>query len=286
MTPALVDVHKPGPAISRQTPTSKWRAGRTLAKCVFAALSIAPAQYVWMKLNPRQRTRLPRYFHRNMCRALGIEVMATGVPEAGPVLYVANHISWSDIIVLGGQVIGSFVAKADVAHMPLLGKLADLQFTIYVERERRSRTVEQRNEITERLLMGHNIILFPEGTSSEGNVVLPFKTSLFSVVDDPALAHVRIQPVTLSYTHLNGLPMLRAMRHKIGWIGDLDFGPHAWQLMGLGRIRALIQYHPSVKRSDFANRKELARHCEEATAQGLRLANAGRVAGDKAKAIH
>jgi lyso-ornithine lipid O-acyltransferase len=284
MTTAVV---APDLALQSIKPTpNKFRSSMTLARCIFAALSVAPAQYIWMQINPKQRTRLPRYFHRNMCRALGIDVMSAGVPEQGPVLYVANHISWSDIIVLGGQVIGSFVAKADVEKMPVLGTLANLQFTIYVERERRSRTVEQRNEITERLLKGHNIILFPEGTSSEGNTVLPFKSSLFSVVEDPALAHVKIQPVTLSYTHLNGLPIIRALRHKIGWIGDMDFGPHAWQLMGLGRIRALIQYHPAVKRSDFANRKELSKHCEMVTAKGLRLANAGRVSGEKAKPLH
>jgi lyso-ornithine lipid O-acyltransferase len=271
---------------SNNLKSSSWRSWWILARCVVAALSIAPAQYIWMRIYPKQRTRLPRYFHRNMCRALDIEVTAHGQPEQGPVLYVANHISWSDIVVIGGQIIGSFVAKADVEKMPLLGTLANLQFTIYVERERRSRTVEQRNEITERLLQGHNVILFPEGTSSEGNVVLPFKSSLFSVVEDPALAHVRIQPITLSYTHLNGLPLIRALRHKIGWIGDVDFGPHAWQLMGMGRIRALIQYHPSVKRSDFTNRKHLAKHCEDVTAQGLRLANSGRVTGEKAKPLY
>lgn len=256
---------------------SKVRVTRALVGCVSSALALAPLQYVWMRLRPDQPPRIPRLFHRGLCRALGIQIGSTGKPEEGPVLFIVNHLSWSDIPVLGSQLLASFVAKAEVEKMGFVGPMADLQRTIYVERERKSRAAEQRNEIAERLLAGHSVILFPEGTSTEGNAVLPFKSSLFSVVDGPELAHVRIQPVTLCYTHLNGLPLLRAQRHRISWIGDMDFGPHAWNFLGLGRIQALIQYHPAVERSAFANRKVLAKHCEDVIAQGLRLANAGRI---------
>jgi lyso-ornithine lipid O-acyltransferase len=256
---------------------NRFRVFRAMAGCTVYGMTFAALQFFAMRFRPNQLPRIPRKFHRGMCRGLRIDVGTIGTPAEGPVLFVANHLSWSDIPVIGSQLLASFVAKADVEHMGMLGKLADLQRTIYVERERRSRVAEQRNEITERLLSGESVILFPEGTSSEGNAVLPFKSSLFSVVDGPDMAHIRIQPVTLSYTHLNGLPLLRAQRHKIAWVGDMDFGPHAWGFLGLGRIRALIQYHPAVERSTFANRKELAKYCEETVAKGLRLANAGRV---------
>ncbi len=265
------------PAAMPKPKVSKMRVTRALAVCVGSAIAFAPLQYLWLHIRPNQPPRLPRLFHRGLCRALGIEIGSTGQEAKGPVLFIVNHLSWSDIPVLGSQILASFVAKAEVEKMGFVGPMADLQRTIYVERERKSRAVEQRNEIAERLLAGHSVILFPEGTSTEGNAVLPFKSSLFSVVDGPELSHVRIQPITLSYTHLNGLPLLRAQRHQVSWIGDMDFGPHAWSFMGLGRVRALIQYHTAVERGDFANRKELARHCEDVIAKGLRLANAGRV---------
>ncbi len=259
---------------------SKLRVTRALIRCVSSAVALAPLQYVWMRVRPNQPPKIPRLFHKGLCRGLGIEVGALGKAETGPVLFIANHISWSDIPVLGSQILASFVAKAEVEKMGFVGPMADLQRTIYVERERKSRAAEQRNEIAERLIAGHSVILFPEGTSSEGNDVLPFKSALFSVVDGPELAHVRIQPITICYTHLNGLPLLRAQRHKIAWIGDMDFGPHAWNFLGLGRVTALVQYHPSVERSAFANRKDLARHCESVISKGLRLANTGRVQPD------
>jgi 1-acyl-sn-glycerol-3-phosphate acyltransferase len=191
------------------------------------------------------------------------------------VLYVANHISWVDIPVLGSTVIGSFVAKAEVAQMGAVGWLANLQRTIYIKREERGKVEAQRNEIAERLLKGENVILFPEGTSSQGASVLPFKSSLFGVTDTPGLEDVLIQPVTIAYTKLNGLPMLRQQRYKVAWIGDMDFGPHAWALIGLGRIEAVVYFHPPVRRSDFKNRKTLANHCHSVISTCLKRLNAG-----------
>jgi lyso-ornithine lipid O-acyltransferase len=256
---------------------SKLRVTRALATCVSSAIALAPVQYLWMRVRPGSPPRIPRLFHKGLCKGLGIEIGTTGSQSLKPTLFVANHVSWSDIPVLGSQILASFVAKAEVEKMGFVGPMADLQRTIYVERERKSRAAEQRNEISERLLAGDSVILFPEGTSTEGNTVIPFKSSLFSVVDSPDLSHIHIQPITICYTHLNSLPLLRAQRHLVAWIGDMDFGPHAWSFLGLGRVRALIQYHQVVERSAFANRKELARHCEEVISKGLKLANAGRV---------
>lgn len=255
----------------------RWRALQAMLVAALGGSVLIPTAAVAVRLRPRGMPRIQRQVHSWMCRALRIHIDTLGTPAAGQVLYVANHISWSDIVVLGSRILGSFVAKAEVETWPIFGWLADLQRTIYVKREARHKASEQSNAIVERLREGANIILFPEGTSSEGNMVLPFKTSLFSITDTPGLEHLWIQPVTITYTHLNGLPMLRAQRPNIAWIGDMDFGRHAYTILGIGRMRALIQYHAPVRRADFPDRKALARHCEKVIAEGIFHANAGRL---------
>jgi lyso-ornithine lipid O-acyltransferase len=254
------------------------RAWAAMAGIFGTILLCIPPSYFAKLFKPGGQPYFPRRFHRVMCWALRIKVDEVGQPASGPsVLFVANHWSWVDIPVIGSRLLATFVAKAEVGQMGLLGRMADLQQTIYVDREKRTKAADQRNEIAERLLQGHNVILFPEGTSGSGATVLPFKTTLFGVTDALAHTDVLIQPVTISYTHVNGMPVNRANRYKIAWVGDMDFGPHAWGLLGLGRIRAVIQYHPAVRRDDFASRKDLARHCETMVAQGLRAARAGRL---------
>lgn len=253
--------------------------GATVAVC------FAPQMAV-INMAPRGAAAMPRFIHRVFCRIAGVDVRHVGDRlTGGGVLYVANHISWLDIPVLGSTIPASFVAKTEVGDMGLMGKLAAMQRTIYVERGARHRIGEQRDEIAARLAAGDNIILFPEGTSTSGNAVLPFKTSLFAVAEDAALKRaddggpldLRIQPVSLAYTHVNGLPMSRAGRYKVAWIGEDEFAPHFREVMRLGRLRAMVQFHPPVRLSDFGSRKALAQHCQQAVASGLRRANSGRL---------
>lgn len=254
-------------------------AGATVAVC------FAPQMAV-IRVAPRLAAAMPRLIHRVFCRAAGIEVQELGArARGGGVLYVANHISWLDIPVLGSQLPASFVAKNEVGAMGIFGTLAQMQRTIYVEREARHRSGEQRDRIVERLADGDNIILFPEGTSTSGNAVLPFKTTLFGVAEQAARfgaetgcpLDLRIQPVTLAYTHINGLPLCRARRYKLAWVGEDELAPHFRQVMRLGRIRAVLQYHPPVRLADFGSRKALALHCQRIIADGLRRANSGRI---------
>lgn len=252
-----------------------WRAVRALTMASLGLGVLMPPQAVIMRLFPQASMYLPRSFHRLVCRSMGMKVDVIGAPVANKAtLFAANHISWADIPVLGTQILGSFVAKSEVGQWGMVGRLSDMQRTIYVERERRTRSREQSDAIAERLAAGHNIILFPEGTSTAGRTVKPFKSSLFAIAENDAV-DVTVQPVTLAYTHINGMPMLRSSRHKIAWVGDMDLVPHAWELLGLGKVRALIQFHDPVQRSDFANRKELARYCEQVIATGLMRANRG-----------
>lgn len=206
-----------------------------------------------------------------MTRSLGIQVRVHSAPaRKGGVLYVANHVSYIDILVLGSRIPAAFVAKSEVAAMGVVGWLASLARTIYVERERRSSSAEQRKLIVERLAAGGDVILFPEGTNSDGVGVLPFKSALFAVVEGAESAGFLIQPVTIAYTRLNGMPITRGQLPDIAWVGDSELGPHALTMMELGQIRADIVFHPAVRAADFADRKALMRHCHATIADSYR----------------
>jgi lyso-ornithine lipid O-acyltransferase len=248
---------------------------------VFGLAVLTPFIRIFMPFKPLWAHRLCMWVHSYSCWAFNVKVTSIGEPIGDrsdePVLYVMNHISWMDIVVIGGLIKQAcFVAKAELENWPVFGGLADLQRTLYVRREDRHRAGAQKNEIADRLAAGDNIILFPEGTSGLGGSVLPFKTSLFGLTDDPRLANLIIQPVTLSYTHLNGLPLLRSQRSLIAWVGDMSFGAHALPLLSQSSLKALVQFHAPVRRGAYANRKLLSAACEDVISRGLRRANRGR----------
>jgi 1-acyl-sn-glycerol-3-phosphate acyltransferase len=240
---------------------------KSVAGALAATGAFLPPAWAMRMMNGNSG-RIPQRWHQAISRSLGVRSRLLGKPASGSVLYVINHLSWMDIPVVGAHLQASFVAKAEVGEMGVVGFLADIQDTIYVERERRSRAAAQANEIQDRLRDGGNIILFPEGTSNDGVRILPFKSTLFSVVEGEGTGDFRIQPVTLAYTHLNGLPLTRNRLIELAWIGDMELGPHAFDCMRLGRIDARILCHEPVRRVDFADRKALARHCQTVISRG------------------
>jgi lyso-ornithine lipid O-acyltransferase len=153
---------------------------------------------------------LPVIYHRIVCVILGIRVCVHGQRSTvTPTLYVCNHVSYLDIELLGGLVPGSFVAKAEVATWPFFSTLAKAQRTIFVER-RSSKTSSSRDEMLRRLNTGDNLMLFPEGTSSDGTRVLPFRSALFAVAQLRRDGKpITVQPVAISYTRLDGIPLGR-----------------------------------------------------------------------------
>lgn len=221
---------------------------------------------------------LPRHFHRACCRVLGLEIHVTGhMTDAQPVLWVSNHSSYLDIPVLGSLLPGSFVAKSEVGTWPLFGALSRLQKTIFINR-RREDSEAQKESLAARLKQGDSVILFPEGTSSDGNRVLPFKTALFAVanITDPDNQPVAVQPVSVTCTHLDEIPLGRDLRPLYAWYGDMDLAPHLWTLAKHGRFRICVEFHPVVRLSDFPSRKALGQHCEAAVAAGVCRAITGR----------
>ena len=250
---------------------SAWRLGSYL---IFA-LAITSVQVAFLALSTRLATMLPILYHRVCCRLLDLHIEVRGiVSTAKPTLFVCNHSSYLDISVLGSLVPGSFVAKAEVADWPFFGFLAKLQRTVFVDRQRRTTTRRQRDELARRLDAGDNLILFPEGTSNDGNRTLPFRSALFGVAERKdgsgrTLQPLTIQPVSLAYVRLNGMPIGRSLRPYVAWYGDMDLFGHLWRLAGLGRITVTVEFHPPVTLDQFASRKALCEHCHRMVAEGV-----------------
>lgn len=258
--------------------SSPLRAFFRIAAYLALTAALMPVQIVAVKLNGRVARRLPVFYHRLCIRILGFRVRTHGqCVSGGPVLFACNHTSYSDIAVLGSLLPASFVAKSEVASWPLFGTLAKLQQTVFVAR-RGARAAEQRDEMIRRLENGDNLILFPEGTSSDGNAVLPFKSALFSVaMVRPNDKPLQVQPVSVAYTRLDGMPIGRALRPYFAWYGDMTLAPHFWDVAGLGNATVDVVFHPPVTIEQHGSRKNLADYCFGVVATGVSLANAGRL---------
>jgi 1-acyl-sn-glycerol-3-phosphate acyltransferase len=252
------------------------RLGR-LSTYILLTLPLMPVQAVLVASRSRWARRLPRLYHRWSSRILGFRITVQGERTAiRPALFVANHTSYIDIEILGGVIEGSFVAKAEVARWPLFGWLAKLQRTVFVDRRVRS-TAAQRDTIRGRLDAGDDLILFPEGTSGDGNRILPFKSALFSVADYGGHGSLTVQPVSVAYLRLDGIPMGRAYRPFFAWYGDMTLGSHLWTMLGLGTVDVGVTFHPPVTLAEFGTRKALAEHCHRVISAGMASALAGRL---------
>jgi lyso-ornithine lipid O-acyltransferase len=194
-------------------------------------------------------------------------VRVAGVPiRDRAVLFVSNHVSWADIIVIGSLAPIAFVAKSEVANWPLVGATARMQRTVFVDRARRQQTGDAINEIVARLASGTSVVLFAEGTSSDGNRVLPFRSALIGAVKEAGARSAQgilIQPMSIGYTRLNGIPMGRRQRPAVAWYGDLDFVPHFRALIGGGAIDVIISYGDSVAADASTDRKAMAKSLED-----------------------
>jgi len=249
-----------------------------LASYLLLTLVLLPFHVLFLVLGVRVVINgLPVIYHRIVCLILGIRVRVHGKrSDVTPTLFVCNHVSYLDIEVLGALVPGSFVAKAEVAAWPFFKTLAKAQRTIFVERTT-SKTSTSRDEMMKRLDTGDNLMLFPEGTSSDGTRVLPFRSALFAVAqlrrDDKPIV---VQPVAISYTRLDGIPLGRYWRPLFAWFGDLDLVPHLWQMVCLGETEAVVTFFPPVDIDQLGDRKKLAEFCFRQVSSGVQAANTGR----------
>ena len=204
-------------------------------------------------------------YYRVLCSLLRIRVHVHGAPTRDrAVLYVSNHVSWADILVIGSVAPVAFVAKREVASWPLVGITAKIQRTVFVDRTRRHQAAEAVADIVKRLKDGVSVVLFAEGTSSDCNRVLPFRSALLGAVEE-ASAHagnILIQPMSISYTGLHGIPMGRQHRPLVAWYGDLDFLPHIKVFIKHGAVDAVVSYGEAVPVDIAADRKAMSKRLE------------------------
>lgn len=240
-----------------------------------ALLACSPYRAVMKKGFPRS---IVRRWHSGSCRITGVTPTVHGKPvQDRPILFVANHVSYLDISVLGSLLDGCFVAKQEVRSWPIFGYLAQLQRTVFVER-RAVRAADQREVLRARLAQGDSLILFPEGTSSDGTRALRFKSALFDAANiELDHGHVEVQPISIAYSRFDGMPMGRMLRPFYAWYGDMELAPHLWRALGMGTIGVDVIFHEPVKLDDFGSRKALAQHCETVVSNGLSTALSGRL---------
>jgi 1-acyl-sn-glycerol-3-phosphate acyltransferase len=230
-----------------------------------------------------EKLRLPGWgficanYYRVLRALLRIKLRVVGEPVRGrAVLFVSNHVSWVDIVVIGSIQPVAFVAKSEVRKWPLIGVTADMQRTVFVDRARRHQTADAIAGIVERLKSGTSVVLFAEGTSSDGNRVLPFRSALIGAIKHAAqaggeAADILIQPLSIAYTGQYGLPMGRQNRPLVAWYGDLDFMPHIKDFIARGVVDVVVNYGEPVPASGAADRKAMTRTLES-TVRGLTVA--------------
>lgn len=261
-----------GPGWVRNT-----RAAVRLSIYLVFTLCLIPVQALAVTFGWGLRESLPVFYHRTCCKLWGMTIEVRGeLATERPTLLVSNHVSYLDIPVLstiGGL---SFVAKSEVKSWPFFGLLAKLQRTVFVDR-RRASAAKQRDAIGERLAAGDRLVLFAEGTSNDGNRVLPFKSALFSVAERVEEGQsLALQAVSVAYTTLNGMPIGRGLRPFYAWYGDMDLGGHLWTFAGLGRTHIVITLHQPTHAHEWPSRRALAQHMYGEVSAGVASALTGR----------
>ncbi|MDI2089854.1 lysophospholipid acyltransferase family protein [Commensalibacter oyaizuii] len=282
------------PTFSQQV--KRARAFRKIAGMLGWTALCIPVQSVFIKFPKNTKIKFARFYWRTVCRILGVELRVFGKIKESyqypvksknapaeinrPVLYVANHTSWLDIAVAGGLLPASFVAKEETGSWPIISILCRLGRVLYVSRQRQS-TLKEQLTMEQRLKDGGSLILFPEGTSTEGSHVLPFLSSFFVLAKPLGKQPVEyeipvIQPISIVYDRLDMLPVTRVQRPVYSWYGEMELAPHLWDFCKRSHMRASIIFHEPVYPENFKNRKQLAQKTWEIIAKGAATLRQGK----------
>jgi lyso-ornithine lipid O-acyltransferase len=243
-------------------------------------LVLLPFQLIGIAFNWRLQRSIPHFYHRVLCTLIGVRISEIGRRStASPALILSNHVSWLDICVITALAPVVFVAKSEVARWPVFGWLARLQRTVFINRQARHQTGAATAEIAGRLLGGDAVVLFAEGTSSDGVRVLPFRSSLVGAVhhalgNSTRHTEITVQPMSLAYVRFGGVPMGRALRERVAWYGDVDLIPHLLGVLSAGAVDVTVSWGEAVAYDMRADRKAITRDAEKSvrrmTAAALR----------------
>jgi 1-acyl-sn-glycerol-3-phosphate acyltransferase len=257
------------------TLVGRLRVAGVIGVLVPATLVLMGLQALALRFDWRLAHEIPVVFHRMVCRLMRIDVRTKGAPSiARPLLLVSNHSSWLDITVLSSILPVSFIAKQEVAGWPIFGTFARLQRSIFIDRTRRAATREANKAIGGRLAGGDALVLFAEGTTSDGSRVLPFKSSLLGAARDALAAathnsHVLVQPVAVCYPRRNGLPVGRVERPMIAWHGSMDLLPHLAAIIAGGPIDASVVFGDPIAFESTSDRKAVTRCVEDIVREAI-----------------
>jgi 1-acyl-sn-glycerol-3-phosphate acyltransferase len=252
------------------------RALAILAAFLILTVAGIPVQVLSLRLRLRLRKTYPHRYHQLLARLFGVRITVLGKPiQDRGVLMVANHTSYFDILVLSASACVSFVAKKEVNDWPFFGLMSRLQESVFVERDKRSQAMASRDLIRDRLKSGDALVLFPEGTSTDGNHVRPFKSALMGAVEteigsdaEGRVRYVPVQPVSIAYVGMNGMPMGREFRPLFAWYGDMDMIPHLWEALKAGPFDVTVEFHPPITVDSAGGRKQIAVLAESMVRRG------------------
>ena len=218
-----------------------------LAALITALLVALPLHYTWRLFG--QRSPWPRRFLGLVARIVGARARIVGIPLTHHVVIVSNHLSWIDILLLAGSTGTAFIAKSELAHVPLVGWLCRMNHTIFVERGDRLAVSGQIAQIRDTLAADWPVTLFPEGTTGDGVTILPFKASLLAALDPPPPG-VRVQPVRIDYG---------AATAELAWVGDEHGKDHAARVLKRkGNFWPTLHFCAPFDPADYGNRKVIA----------------------------
>ena len=257
-----------------------------LVLLALGTFALLPWHLIAMRLSPQRHGQvLPMLFHRLVCRCLGVRRRVRGMPPAPGAggLIVANHVSWLDISVIGATRPLSFVAKSEVSKWPVIGWLASLQRTVFIDRQRRTATAGVAAEMGARISAGEAVVLFAEGTTGDGTRILPLRSSLLGAahqaLDTNGNGDVTIYPLTLTYTGYHGMAGGRAERSALAWHGDTELAPHLRAMLDIGAIDVELAWGEPITMHAKTSRKEATRLAEIAIRRARQEAVSGRALG-------